>query len=255
MNVLVLRFGFEERSKPRSECAQCGKGIGWYDLIPVVSYLVLSGRCRACGSAIHIQYPLVELATGALFVLAYLLFPPAITSFGFGRFFALLLFLATGVGIVAYDIRHTLIPLPFVYALGGSAALYRGLTAFELKDGSVLFDALFGCAVLAGFFALVTLVTRGRGMGIGDAYVAGAIGILLGLVGGVTAIMFGIWSATVVYLLLMLSSRIRLFGSRGRVTMKTELPLAPWLVFGAYLVLFTGVSIFEVTAWISTSTS
>ncbi|MEK9176964.1 MAG: prepilin peptidase [Patescibacteria group bacterium] len=250
LNVLVLRFGFVERSSPRSECAQCGVVIRWYDLIPVLSYFSLKGRCRSCGSALNIQYPLVEAVTGILFALAYFAFPPDVTPLSLVQFAALLAAIASALGIVVYDIRHTLVPLPFVYVLGGSAFIFRALEAAMAGGYGPLMDAALGASALGGFFALITLATRGRGMGIGDAYVASAVGILLGFVPGVTAVIVGVWSATAVYLGVMLSSRLRLFGGAPRVTMKTELPFAPWLLFGAAVVLAAGLSILEIGEWI-----
>jgi prepilin signal peptidase PulO-like enzyme (type II secretory pathway) len=193
--------------------------------------------------------------TAALFALSYLVFPPAVTVFGLMRFFALLVFLSASIGIVAYDIRHTLVPMPFAYVLIGSAGVYRALEAWTGNSVNPLLDALAGGVLVGGFFAIISLVTRGRGMGIGDAYIAGAVGILLGLVGGITATTLGVWSATALYLLLMLSSRIGLFRVPGRVTMKTELPFAPWLLFGCALVLFTGVSVLDFSTWLPIPTT
>ena len=256
VNVLVLRFGFEERSSPRSECPQCGARLTALDLIPVLSYLALRGRCRSCRSAISLQYPLVELGTGILFALAYVTHAPALAgtstalALAFAGFAALLTFLAAAVAVTAYDARHTLIPLPFVYVLGASALLYRTLEAAGSGSAAPLIDAGLGALAVGGFFLAVVLISRGRGMGMGDAYIACAVGAVLGLTKGVTAAAFGVWSATIVYLILMASSSGGLFGRKRRVTMKTELPFAPWLLFGAIVVLFTGFSLLQVSGWL-----
>src|SRR5262245_4323487 len=77
LNVVIARLP-EGRSiwRPRSSCPRCGTQIAWYDNIPLLSFVILRGRCRACGQAIALRYPLVEAATGALFALAFLVFGP-----------------------------------------------------------------------------------------------------------------------------------------------------------------------------------
>ena len=72
LNVCILRWGAEPKQsvvRPPSRCPRCGAGVAWYDNVPVLSWLVLRGRCRSCGEPISIQYPLVELATGLIWAL------------------------------------------------------------------------------------------------------------------------------------------------------------------------------------------
>ncbi len=254
VNVAILRFGFTERPASRSHCAACNAQIHWYDLVPVLSFFLLSGKCRSCGSALAVQYPLVEFATGALFALVYFAYPP-VSPFSFMSFIALLVFCATLVALVAYDIRHTLIPLPFVYLLGAAALFARAGDALSLLSAAPLLDALTGAVALGGFFAFVHFVTRGRGMGIGDAYVAAPIGLLLGLVRGASAMVLGIWAATIYYLVLLIFSRL-LPRNRWRqgtkpLTMKSELPFAPFLALGSALALFTPLSPFAIGEWLA----
>jgi leader peptidase (prepilin peptidase)/N-methyltransferase len=242
MNVLILRFGFSERAMARSHCAQCGASIAWYDLVPVVSFFLLRGRCRSCGSRLSLQYPIVEMLTGLLFVLSYETFPPELALLSFVSLFSLLLFWSASLATATYDIRHTLVPLPFVAAIAIAAAVSRGAEALAFADYFPFIDATAGALALGGFFALVVFVTGGKGMGMGDAYAASAIGIMLGIAHGIEAVVLGVWSATVFYLALFLFSSFRLSGTGARVTMKTELPFAPWLFFGAALSMFTGLS-------------
>lgn len=235
VNVLTFRFGFSETASPRSLCMACDKQIAWYDLVPVLSYAALSGRCRECGSGLSIQYPLVELGVGALFLFAFLIVPPLLSFFSILAFAALLTFLAALVGLVAYDIRHTLVPMPFLYALIAAAAV--AAAAQSAGAGSLLpiEDAAAGGAALFLFFMALFLGTRGKGMGEGDAYAAAAIGIMLGFFRGIEAVMIGVWSATIIALLLLALSK-------KRVTMKTEVPLIPFLAFGFLVALYTDFS-------------
>lgn len=243
VNVTVFRFGFSERTSPRSRCMACDEIIEWYDLVPFLSYVMLRGRCRRCGSHLSRQYPLVELAVATLFLAALLVVPPTAAPFSLLAFTALLVFLAAFTGLVAYDLRHMLVPMPFAYVLIGAAffaALCQSITTGTLLP---LSDAVLGAISLGGFFLAIVLFTRGKGMGAGDVYVAVAIGLLLGFARGTDAIIMGVWFGTLVALgMLALSSimrHTRLFAHRLHVTMKTELPLVPFLAVGTALALFT----------------
>lgn len=255
VNVQVFRFGFTERARARSHCMACDVPIPWYDLVPVFSYLALRGKCRSCGSGLSLQYPLVEVSVGVLFFLAYVVLPPILSFWSLIAFVFLLMFLATLVALVTYDLRHTLVPLQFVYLLVGSALLTSVAQSLFTHSYIPLVDAVCGGTLLFGFFLAVVLFTRGRGMGLGDAYIAGAIGLLLGVWRGIEAIMFGVWSGTLVYLIIFflssLSKRKRLFAYIPRVTMKTELPFVPFLAFGIGLALFTHFSPLSLGEWLA----
>lgn len=224
----------------------CGSTLAWYDLVPILSYCALSGRCRSCGSGLSIQYPLVELSVGALFLFAYLIVPPLFSFWPIIAFVSLLVFLASLVGLVAYDMRHTLVPMPFVSVLLLSAAAAPIAQSFALQSLQPFLDSLLGGAALSGFFIVIVLLTRRRGMGEGDAYVAGAVGLLLGLFRGMEALMIGMWIGTLVALALLLLSSLsaerRLLGLPQRVTMKTELPLVPFLALGVLVAIFSDFS-------------
>jgi prepilin signal peptidase PulO-like enzyme (type II secretory pathway) len=246
LNVLVLRFGFGETALARSHCMACNAPIRPYDLVPVFSYLALAGSCRDCGSRLSIQYPLVEIATGTLFVLAFLRMPPVISLWPVIAFLGFLVFLAALVALVAYDIRHTLVPLPFIYVLGGAAFIAVAAQSFFSSSFLPLSDGLAGGAIIFGFFWGIVRVTRGKGMGMGDGYVAGAAGLLLGLLRGMEAVMLGVWSATLVYLSVLLfsflSRRFTFFPKHIRITTKTELPFVPFLALGVFIAVFTDFS-------------
>lgn len=255
LNVVILRFGFTESGQARSHCMSCGTRIHSYDLIPVLSYFLLGGKCRACGSRLSVQYPLVELSLAALFVLSWHFVPPALSLWSIAAFISLLVFLAALTALVAYDIRHTLVPMQFIYALLASAALAPLFQSLYVSSFAPLTDALFGGAALSGFLYTLHVVTKGKGMGMGDVYIAGAAGLLLGLFRGIEALMFAVWIGSVFYLVVMLLSSIlrafRLSPRFARVTMKTELPFVPFLAAGVLLALFTDISPIAFGAWLS----
>lgn len=239
LNVVVLRFGFNEPASTRSRCASCNEVLHPRDLVPVLSYVVLKGRCRSCGSKMSSQYPLVELAVGLLFVVTYWAIEPLGSITLVVPFLATLGFWAALIGLVAYDIRHTLIPLPFVYAMLLFAAVRIGADVYAQVSWAPVIDALVGAVVCGGFFALIHVLTRGRGMGIGDAYVAAAIGAMFGLMQGIVACVLGVWIGAIVGLLVLGLTRVfprMLLESVGmRVTLSSEIPFAPFLAVGAVI--------------------
>jgi leader peptidase (prepilin peptidase) / N-methyltransferase len=114
LNVAILRWPAEQSViRPRSRCPGCGTPIAWYDNVPIVSWLVLRGRCRACGQGISIQYPLVELAVAAIWLGMALWQGPGLEAVRGAMFFTLLL----GIGII--DALHRIIPDQL--SLGGAA--------------------------------------------------------------------------------------------------------------------------------------
>lgn len=253
LNVLVLRFGFRERPSPRSKCASCTSTLSPRDLIPVVSYVLLRARCRTCGSRLSIQYPVVELLTAGVFLLTYAVMVPQ-TPLEYLSFVLYLGFWSALVALIAYDVRHTLIPLPFVYALWVFAAVSAVVGALALQSTAPVLDAAFGMVCVGGFFAALSILTRGRGMGIGDAYVGGAIGLMLGSASGIVAAILAVWIGAVWGLVLIAvahSLRVfhRTYGLR-RVTLKTEIPFAPFLALGAMIAFATGLMPLDLAFWV-----
>jgi leader peptidase (prepilin peptidase)/N-methyltransferase len=161
-------------TRPRSRCPACGKGIGWRHNIPVLSFLWLRGRCAACETRIAVRYPLVEIATGALF---------ALLGLHFGAVPVVLLwcaFTATLVALAIIDWDTTLLPDNLTLPL-----LWAGLVASALGWTIPLNDALWGA--VAGYLSLWSvywlfkLTTGKEGMGFGDFKLLAALGAWLGL--------------------------------------------------------------------------
>ena len=242
INVVVLRYGYTESANPRSECMQCSATLAWHDLVPVLSYIMLRARCRVCGSRLLSQYPLVELATGVLFALT----ATHVTSFSPIAVFQMLTELAFWAGLVAltaYDMRHTLIPYSFLGFLFGAALLHAMLPLLASFD-IVSFALVVGGALVPGLFlGAVVLITRGRGMGAGDAYLAGIVGLFVGLPNAVPLLLFAIWIGTLWGLLLIFF--------RINATLKTEIPFAPFLALGAVIVLGMTYAGIDTYTWLA----
>ncbi|MBI4093678.1 prepilin peptidase [Candidatus Kaiserbacteria bacterium] len=240
LNVLILRWG-ERPLTGRSVCRTCGRILSWYELVPVVSWILQLGRCRGCRGWISFQYPLVEVGTGVLFALigsSPLPFPAMV----FALPIAALL-----ITITVYDLQHTLIPDAWVYLL----CILALVSMFFFSPYPILhtpYLLLAGPFVASPLFGL-WFFSRGAWMGFGDVKLALAIGWLLGGEGGLTALFlaFIIGGAFGAALLFFSSSLWRRSSARFTpsaqsqraaltYTMKSEVPFGPFLVVATLIV-------------------
>jgi leader peptidase (prepilin peptidase) / N-methyltransferase len=223
LNVVAVRVP-ERRSllRPPSSCGSCGHEIAWRDNIPIVSYLVLRGRCRHCGVGVSPLYPLVEGVAAGLMVACIAVF--GLTAFGLlaAGFCALL------VTLSAIDVRHRIVPNRIVVP----AAAFV-LVAHSVTDPSVAWVA--GALGAAGFL-FVAVLAYPRGLGMGDVKLALLLGAMLG--GAVAvALMLGFVAALVPSSVLFIRH-----GSKAR---KMAIPLVPFLSLGAVVALFGGHALLD----------
>jgi leader peptidase (prepilin peptidase) / N-methyltransferase len=185
LNVCVHRWP-EDRSvvSPPSSCPGCGTPIRWHDNVPVLGWLLLRGRCRACGEGISIQYPLVELLTASLWVAAVARFGLSWQALSTALFFTLLL------GIALTDARTYIIPDEFT--LGG---LVIGLALSFAPGGITPVSALLGAALGFGLLWLVAVagewMFKKEAMGGGDIKMMAMVGAFLGPIGVVLTVFLG----------------------------------------------------------------
>jgi len=224
LNVVAHRLpAGESLASPGSRCPNCGHAVRPYDNIPVLSWLLLRGRCRDCGAPIHWRYPAVELATAGLYA-------GVVAARDDGGGIALGLILVTAlVPIVLIDLEHRLIP-NLITGPAAVAALVAGL-ALDL-DG-VPEQLISGAAAFA-FFFLAAWAYR-RGMGMGDVKLAGVMGLCLG-----RAVAPAILIALVAGVLVGGVIIARVGARAGR---KTAVPFGPFLALGGAIALFVGDSI------------
>ncbi len=222
--------------RPRSACPACGTQIKAVDNVPVVSWLLLKGRCRACGAGISLRYPVVEFGTAVLFVVVALRFGLSPTVFAYW------VLVAACVVITAVDLEHYRVPVAVLYpswALGALGLVVASAT--EGRWGRLLF-ALAGAAI--GFSVLLALhLISPKGMGFGDVRLAGFLGMFLGwlsLVQVAVGLFFGFALGSVVGIALVVV---------GARTMRSRLPFAPFLCAGAALAILFGREIVRV--WLS----
>lgn len=249
LNVVVLRLRTGRGLHGRSSCGSCGKVLHWFELIPVVSFLIQKGRCRSCRVRISYQYPIVEFVTGILFGLSAW---KALTLGILVPLHTLHLVVMMGllVVLVVYDIRHTIIPDSFVYAFAGVALLYAFAPYAIVTQSPVWYP--FASGLLTALpFAFLWLISGGRWMGFGDAKLSLGIGFALGMLGGLSAIVWAFWVGAVISLLLMVVSKSRLRHGGMHLTMKSEVPFAPFLVVGFLIVLFGSVDLLTLISFLS----
>jgi len=247
LNVVVYRLpqGMS-LSRPASACPKCGSSIRAYDNIPVLSWLMLRGKCRNCRTGISARYPLIELGTAAFFVLVGLYFAGSIATtqprpVAIAHGISLVAFLYLGaisVALAIIDIEtHTLpnrIVLP-AYIVGAVLLLVSSILS---ADFAPLLRAGIGLAAMWAAYALMRIVYP-RGMGFGDVKLAGVLGMYLGwsgwgplLVGSFTAFLLGGLFGIGVILI-------------RRGTRKTGIPFGPWMIVGGWVGIFFGNQIWS----------
>lgn len=254
LNVVIYRLGTGKGLGGRSQCLSCGRTLGFFDLIPIISFVALSGRCRRCGTRIPPQYPLIELVSGVLFVLVYFSFAQrmATPSLEILSSFALaLIIVSISLAIAAYDLRHKIIPQELSSLLIVCALITLLSRIFQGMETSFLvffLDILAGPIFYTAFYSL-SAISSGRLMGYGDSKLALAIGLALGFSSGLSAIVLSFWIGAIVGLSLLFLKRalpvLRLKEGERAVTMKTEIPFAPFLLLGWALVYFLHIDAFS----------
>lgn len=233
LNVCIYRLPLKKSIVfPASHCPTCNTPLHFYDNVPLLSYLVLRGKCRHCKASIAYQYPLVELLTGLLFMFT-------VVRFGFNwssLFYAF--FQASLVVIVFIDAEHMIIPdkvtLPGM-GVGFIASLFS-LTHI------VWHQSLIGLLIGGGFLYMAAVLSRG-GMGGGDIKLAAMMGAFLGWQKVFLAILSGAFLGSVIGVSLILT---------GYKTRKDFIPFGPFLAWGGILALFWGDQIilwYKISFW------
>lgn len=237
LNVVILRINTGRSiAKGRSKCAQCSRVLKWYELVPVFSYLFLSGKCRTCHARISRQYALVELVTAIVFVVLYMMTlvqggftVVSLVSFVFSLVIASLLMV-----IAVYDIKHKIIPNQIVYAfivLSFLSIIYKAVFVAGFMPGETL---LAGFILTTPFF-LLWYFSKGKFMGFGDVKLMLGIGWLLGISIGTMAVLFSFWIGGIVGMFLLALT--------SRYSMKSQVPFGPFLIAGTFLAGVWGITI------------
>lgn len=234
LNVVVHRvpLGLSVVS-PASACPACGHEVRGRDNVPVVSWLLLRGRCRDCAAPISARYPLVEAGTALLLVAVAVHLDDLLLSA------ALLPVAAAGVALTLIDLEHQRLP----FAVTGAAVAFSlpAVVADQLGGSPATepWQVLASVAVWVGVYGGTWLVTAGRGMGLGDVALAPVLGLALGALGlgpSLVGLMAGFVLGAVVGVTLIASGRL----ARG-----SRLPHGPFMLIGAAVGLFLGTPLAE----------
>lgn len=225
LNVVIWRVPRAESIvSPPSACPSCGHPLRARDNVPVLSWLLLKGRCRDCGEPISKRYPLVELTTGALFAVMTLGVPVEALP-------AYLWLTAAGVALSAIDLDHKRLPNVIVYPTAVVVGAWLiGMSLVTGQPGLAVRTALAGVALFA--FYLVLALVYPAGMGLGDVKLALVLGMALGWLS---------WSAVVIgtFLAFALGALVGVVViAKGRGGRKTAIPFGPFMLGGALLAVF-----------------
>lgn len=250
LNVLVLRLEKGESPTGRSHCPSCGHTLSAHDLVPILSYVFLAGKCRYCRAPISLQYPLVEGVTAFIFLKIFLVQGIPSTFLEAAILLALLLFASLLIAIVVFDLRTKIVPDVFVYPLALCAILILFLNSFPHMPDP--YHLIAGPLLFLPFYALWKF-SEGRWIGLGDGKLALAMGWLLGIAGGFSAVIIAFWigaAVGIVLLTLPFVTRTTRLSERGEgFTMKSEVPFAPFLALGLAIVFFFQVNLFALPAF------
>jgi len=224
LNCLIWRLYKNETMGGRSYCPKCRQQIDWYDNIPVLSFIILKGKCRHCRQKISWQYPLVEITTALLFLLTFL------NDSTWPQFSLLLtrdwLMVITLVIIFVYDLRWQMIPMTLIWPMCFVFFILNLFLGFSLST------LVLSGMVAAAFFWLQYIITKKRGLGEGDIW----LGLMLGL---------SFPGLDQLLLMLVLSYGLGSLVGLALIAFKkksgkTKIALGPFLAFGAIITLIWG---------------
>jgi len=235
LNVCIYRIPLKKSLVyPPSECTSCGNRIKAYDLVPVLNYILLGGKCRHCRARISPRYPLVELLTGIILLSLYI-------KFGFSfAFFAYSVLMMILIAVFFIDIDYMIIPDELVIAglIAGAAA-----TAVNfIKPGVMNYGSdrwwtpLIGLVLIPGILLLVAIIgmlvyKTDEAMGMGDVKLLAPIGLFLGWKLGLLALFLSVLTAGLTSIILIIMKK---------KSKKETIPFGPFIVTGSYVAIMWG---------------
>lgn len=244
LNVVIYRMHTGRSINGRSHCMTCGTTLAWYELFPIVSFLALRGKCRHCTATIPWRYLSVELLTGISFLVLWGLFQPDLFRFVFNAVLVSVL-----IVLVVYDIRHTIIPNELSVIVGVLTLSMLGYDYMITHSILTVVYSLAGGLGASLFFSGLWYMSNGRWIGFGDAKLALPLGTLVGLQGVFSMVVLSFWIGAIVSLAilglqhLMKTGKTPLLFLSHPLTIKSEVPFAPFLVLGFISVYYFHVDI------------
>lgn len=242
VNLVANRLHVAPIVASRSKCLSCGHKLSWLDLIPIVSYAYLQGKCRYCKVSYGSSSLFVEIIYGLAYVALYHVVLLNQTSFALANgwlFYYTLLFIVLGV-MALYDRKHMYLPTLFLF-------FYSLLTLFMLmlrylhEPNSLLF---LGPLVISFPFLVVWIFSKGKALGFGDVVLFLGVGAFFGVAEGLLVILLSVWIGALFGIGIYIQ---RALGGK-KIFSRTEIPFVPFIVFAFLIVLFTGADIFSIAS-------
>ena len=249
LNCVIYRLEQKKSLKGRSFCPHCKHKLLWKDLFPVFSFLFLKGKCRYCHKKISIQYPLVELATGLIFIIIFNLKFEILNQFEIFKFLNLaFLFYIAGslIVIFVYDLKQYIIPdkvlfpaiiITFIFRIleFWNLGLFRNFK-LEIGNSATILNFLLAALIASGFFFIIWLISGGRWMGFGDVKLAILMGFLLGMPNVLAALFLAFLFGAIIGIILMVFKK---------KSLKSEIPFGPFLIAGTFAAIIYGNQIIQ----------
>lgn len=229
LNVCIYRIPKGESVVPSSHCMKCGYGLKWYDLIPVISYISYRGKCRKCGDSISLQYPLVEVLNGIVYLLIFLEFGFGVTLFRYCIMASFILVLA----VIDYNTQYVYSAVSFS-AIGTSVVFLIIMFLGSENISTYILAAIVGIIVFGGINIFSKIVYKRVGFGGGDVEVIIAIALTLGFKLFVLSFFLSVIFGAVISLFLI---------SMKRIKRENYVPFVPFLYGGMIATMLVGEEI------------
>ena len=255
LNSVIYRLhSGESFLKGFSHCPHCKHRLDWKDLIPLLSFIILKGKCRYCHQKISFQYPLVELTTGILFLFPFFFPHLYLTSDRLLNMNELLFYWVSScflIIIFVYDLKHYIIPDKIIYPAIVITFLYQFLKSLEFENWNLfgiwdlpacaggefgILKPILSALFASVFFLMIVIFSRGKWMGMGDVKLAFFMGLFLGFPNILAALFLAFFIGAIIGLGLIIS---------GKKKLSSEVPFGPFLVSGTFLALFLGQDIID----------
>lgn len=226
LNVCIYRIPEEESLFPSSRCSKCGYKVKWYDLIPILSYVILRGKCRRCGEKISMQYPIVEAINGGVYLLLYIKFGLTIIFFKYAFLTSIMLIM----GFIDLNTQYVFTVISWTALLGVSA-----FGVFEFINGENVLSYIFAGVIGGGLFFCINLLSKilykKQGLGWGDIEVI----ITMGLA-------FGIEKFSLAFFISIILGAVICLGLLGfkKITRESYVAFVPFLTLGSIITMIIG---------------
>lgn len=220
--------------KDRSRCLDCSHELAWYDLIPIISWLSLGGRCRYCKKFIGWSEIMLELALGGLFALSFVFWPSSLSEpLEVAKFILWLVAIVSMAVNLVYDMRWSLLLSKYNFILIGCGLIYAAITVIGSPDwiGSLV-SIVASVSVLGGLYLLLWAVSRGRWVGEGDIYLGAGLALFLA---NWKVAFVALFAANLIGTIIILPAMVS-----GKLKRGTHVPFGPMLILGGILAWFVG---------------